>query len=359
MTPALDNVPAEIVRRLLERGSAIAAKSAAQADGLASARERLRRSLAHLIHPVDDSILEGVPSPSVSAVDGGCVCDSRSIGDICTAAAIRVDAMGEQSDCDVWMDVVTRAAGNKEALSAVMRSMELLMASACPSDVVMVDGSIHSALIAFSKAMREAPNGPLKDRIEELRGPALRAAVLGLLKSNRHIALPKYTTTNEFAKVDGYPEDLAGHDARTVATMTLLPGEMTSLAPREELDPRSGLADRRRGLIGPAFGFDRAEMEEFDVSALAFGTCYYRPHPWTPAFRIDMPHNEGEVQVRALRAVRDSTMGSGLREPFPLYLVDQFAKQVSAGAASVVDMAALEVASDPEARFLIAMGYRT
>jgi hypothetical protein len=48
-----------------------------------------------------------------------------------------------------------------------------------------------------------------------------------------------------------------------------------------------------------------------------------------------------------------------MQEPLPQYLVDLFAKQISVGASAVVEMSALSSIDDPEARLLMAMGYRT
>mgnify|MGYP001086991975 CR=1 FL=1 len=141
-------------------------------------------------------------------------------------------------------------------------------------------------------------------------------------------------------------------------TLALKPGEMTHFSWRKS-DNRN---DAKRMLIGPSLGFSKVELEMFSSALDGVFSCYYRPHPWTPAFRIDMTaaaSEDNNAQMKALKAVRDTTLTSGLREPFPLYLVDLFAKQVSVGAAPVVEMASYSSIEDPDARLLLAMGYRT
>lgn len=355
---ALDGLPSGIVRRLLERGSEVAARAAARAAGFAQARAAIRESLEKYIVEVPDGSLDAVEEGGVAAVDGGMVCESRSMGDLCTVAAVSVGPGEADGGCEVWMDSVIRSPQNREALGGIMSSMEVALAARSTAGVVMIDGSILSTLINVSKGIRAAlvAGGPLAERMEQARSKEFRDAVMSVLASPRHVAMPKYTTTNEFG--EHLPEEFRSHDARTVMTMALRPGEMTHFAYRNS-DKRD---DAHRMLIGPSLGFEKEEFDAFSEALGGIYSCYYRPHPWTPAFRIDMTvagYADPAAQARALRAVRDTTHASGLREPFPLYLVDLFAKQVSVGASPVVEMAALSSIEDPDARLLLAMGYRT
>lgn len=354
----IENVPAEIVRRLLERGHEVAARAASQAASFSAMRETVRTALSGVIEAIPEGILDEGGAPSVTAVDGGLVCESRSIGDFCTAVAVSAGSRKDSGGCDIWMDTVPRSPQNKEILSGVMSSMEVGLALVAPGDVVMVDGAMLSTLINISKAVHAARSAktetPLATRALAAACPELREAVMEVLTNGRFVAMPKYTTTNEFK--DMLPAELASHDGRTLATMALRPGEMTHFKAR----PPSGLETKRQ-LIGPALGFKGAQAEAFAAALDGIQSCYYRPHPWTPAFRLDMTARaaDGPEAMRVLRAVRDSTRTSGLREPFPLYLADLFAKQVSVGAAPVVEMASLSTLTDPDAKLLIAMGYRS
>lgn len=355
----IENVPAEIVKRLLERGYEVATRAAGKAAEFTAMRDKVRASLSGIISKVSDEVLDGVGKQHVTAVDGGLVCESRSIGDLCTAVGVTAGSSVESGGCDIWMDSVPRSPHNKEILSGVMSSLEVMLASGAPGDVVMIDGAMLSTLINVSKSIREARStkkpSPLTERALASASDGMRDAVMEILGNVRFVAMPKYTTTNEFAAL--LPEELAGHDARTIATMALRPGEMTDFTVR----PASG-DDKQRQLIGPSLGFSGDGAKAFAAALDGVSSCYYRPHPWTPAFRLDMTAgtaDDEEAILRALRAVRDTTTTSGLREPFPLYLADMFAKQVSVGASPVVEMASLSSAADPEAKLLLAMGYRS
>jgi len=358
VTNGIDNLPAEIVRRLLAKGSQVAAKSAARAAEFAQAREQIRDAISDLIAEVDVSVLERAGSVSVSAVDGGMVNDSKSIGDLCTAVGVSVGPGRDDCDCNVWMESVSRHASNADILRGIMSSMEIALAADSRADVVLVDGSMLSALfnVAHAIASSSRASGPMRDRIMETATPAFRDAVTSVLSSSRYVAMPKYTTTNEFA--DRLPGWLASQDARTVATMALKPGEMTHFSFREY-----GAEVSRGRFSVPPLGFSDGEREWIASAMNGVISCYYRPHPWTPAFRLDMTSSasgDGGAQLRALKAVWDTTNhATGLREPFPLYLADLFAKQVSVGAAPVVEMSALSAIGDADAKLLLAMGYRS
>jgi hypothetical protein len=137
-------------------------------------------------------------------------------------------------------------------------------------------------------------------------------------------------------------------------TLALKPGEITYFSVRDQ--------ESERKFKAPSLGFGKEKQFEFTETLEGVVSCYYRPHAWTPAYRIDMVADalyDDKALLRALKTVRDTTTVSGMREPIPLYLVDLFAKSISEGTAPVVDMAVLSEISDPEVKLLLAMGYRT
>lgn len=355
---SINNLPAEIVRRLLEKGNTVAQRAAEQADRYAKARDEMRISLDELIVRVDPDLFTKVGKLSVSAIDGAMINDSRSIGDLCTAAAVSVGPEEDASDCDVWMELVSRRALNTDIVRGVMSAMELTLAAKSSADVVLVDGSMLSALFNVSHAVSRGSSdkGPLGERIGSLKTESFREAVKGLLLSPRYVAMPKYTTSNEFE--DRLPSWLKTQDARTVATMALLPGEMTHFTFRDYGD---GILDGKYAV--PSLGFSDDDRETVSRAMNGVISCYYRPHPWTPAFRLDLnatASEDSDSQLKAIKAVWETTNHSaGLREPLPLYLADLFAKQISIGASPVVEMASLSAVTDNDARLLLSSGYRT
>jgi hypothetical protein len=242
-----------------------------------------------------------------------------------------------------------------------MAAMEIRLAAASDADIVFVDGSLISGLINISKAISHSRkrSTELESAIMDFVCQETRDAVLELLTSTRHVAVPKYTTdSKDFAS--HLPPELKSFDGKTVATMVLKPGEMIHVFNNEEKTQEELAEEKRR--IGNALKFSETEYGHFLKAVTSRVHAYYRPHAWTPAFRVEVPyalHNAPNAGRTVLKALLESTLTPGMREPLPLYVADLFAKQVSIGVSSIAEVAAVEYAGDDEALLLMIMGYRT
>jgi hypothetical protein len=356
----LDSVPAELVAKLLERGYEVARGTAARAADMAANRARIRASLEEhgAIFDVPNDVLDEAElgDDEVSAIDGAFICDNQNIGDLCTAVAVSVGPKDGQGSSDVFMENVPRNATNKELTAGVMAAMEILAASASDAKVVLVDGSMLSGLITLSKAIYSAGSGgnALSDRVLSCASHEVREAACRLLSERRFVALPKYTTTNELAR--WLPSEFHSMDGKPLATMALRPGEMTHWIEKTEATRNAQRS------VGRALGCDDAQDKYLKHLMEEVVSCYYRPHSWTPALRLDVARTtseDPEATTMIIKAIRDNTLTSGLLEPLPLYLVDQYAKQISNGAAPMVSMAAMENLDDDDAQLMLAMRYRS
>jgi hypothetical protein len=352
----------DMLSRLLEKGTVVASKTASLASEFSRQRLLVRERLEEMemVHPVDDSLISQTETPTITAVDGADIVDSRAIGDLCAAVAVAFGPDDAPRN-EVWMDCVPRNARNKEMVTGLMSAMEIRLAASSNAELVMVDGSLTSALINISKAIMHAGSGKteLEECVLALRTPEMRDAVMEVLTSKRFVAVPKYTTTNtEFESL--LPSSLSDFDGRTVATMALRPGEMMRLFETTEVKNRT-FKDKKRQ-VGNALQFSETEYSAFVEASTSVVWSYYRPHPWTPAYRFDVPVSlldDGEQGRRILKALYETTRSPGTREPLPLYVVDMLAKQISVGVSPIMDMAAVQYDEDDEALLLMIMGYRT
>jgi hypothetical protein len=252
------------------------------------------------------------------------------------------------------MDSVPRNSHNKDRIAAVMAGMELLMAARLDAKVVLVDGGLTSSMITLSKNLYAIGNASdvVSERVRAFVNDDMRQAVFCLLTDRRFVALPKYTTTNDLA--DLVPTEFKSQDAKTLATLALRPGEATVFVPK-----RDSTEQRSIGKVLCYSEADEAFVKRLQEEVMS---CYYRPHPWTPAFRLDVARSttdNDEATLRIFRAIRDNTLTAGILEPFPLYLVDQYAKKISTGAESMVSMAAMANLDDDDAQLMLAMRYRS
>nr|WP_250807265.1 DNA double-strand break repair nuclease NurA [Neorhizobium tomejilense] len=351
-----------ILARLLEKSRAVASKTAGLAAEFSRQRSSVRDRLEAdgMIHFVDPEIIASIPLPDITAVDGGVIVDSRAIGDVCAAVGVAFGP-GEALRNEVWMDSVPRNARNKEIVTGLMSAMEIRLAASSTAELVMIDGSLTSGLINISKAIQHSSKGrtDLECLALELRCAEMRDAAMEILTSKRFVAVPKYTTTNEeFGAM--LPHGLRDFDGRTVATMALKPGEMTQLFETDKVKERS-FEDKKKQ-VSNTLQFSEADYHRFVAASTNVGWSYYRPHPWTPAFRFDVPVSmvgDRERGRAVLKAIHDTTLSPGIREPLPLYIADTFAKQISVGVSPVMDMAAVDYQEDDDALILMIMGYRT
>ena len=352
----------DMVSRLFDRGHEVATKTAKLASDFSVKRENVRERLSSvdMIHSVSEGLIKSISIPSVCAVDGALICDSRAIGDVCTAVGVAIGP-NEVPRNEIWMECVSRNSRNKEILTGIMSAMELRLAASSDAELVMIDGSLTSALINISKAILHsyARKTEIEEAAMSLVSNEMRDAVMEILTSKRFVAVPKYTTTNtEFST--HLPDVFKDFDGRTVATMALKSGEMMQLFRSEEQKREDFEVSRRR--VGNALQFSESVYLEFVKAATSVVYSYYRPHPWTPAFRFDVPYtlyDDVPAGQRVLKALHETTLSPGVREPMPLYVVDAFAKQISAGVSPVMDMASVKFDGDDEALLLMIMGYRT
>ncbi len=287
----MTGVPANLVLSMLQRGEEVAKTAAARAKEHASSRQRLRDALTDTTNPsnnvglyrVCENDIHSVDPPIMSAVDGAMVVDSKGIGDLCTAVAIALGPTEETSESLVFMEQINRSVSNKELTTGIMASLEVEVASRAFGDVVLMDGAFISTLISISKALFSAQSldgrsNHLADRVHQIKSDDFRNMVLEILSGQRHIAVPKYVTRNDFEAFVPHPyKEL---DARSIATLALLPGEATQFLKTT----RSSYNDADRNLIGNALGFSTEEKKYFAHLLEGIHSCFYRPHPWTPAF---------------------------------------------------------------------------
>lgn len=355
----------QIMQELLGRSAEVAERIVSLSHDFSTHRSALRAAFEAR------GLIADCPSggrvQQASGIDGAMLVDRKRFGDLVATAAVEAPVCAQcptesetAEHCLVWMDAVPRSAHNEECVATVMAASELRMAAESSSELVMLDGSFASLMIGTTTGASlarllpgaESDRNPLANEVRRSCDETLLKAVVTVLSSPHHVAFPKYTTTNRFEDIE-VPEALQLHDARTLCTLVLEPGEIVT--------PTPALTGREAGPHSPltrAFGFG----EQWELYELLEGirTLYYRPHPWTPAFRLDVTLNCGQAELAdILASVAANTAQPEIQEPLPLYFADLWAKQVSIGAAPAVHMAAMAGIEDPELQLMLSLDYRT
>jgi hypothetical protein len=315
--------------------------------------------------------LERPREPSVAGIDGSYQIHSLTSIDLCATAAIAVEGTSKEAKRHwpepyhyMWAGGVPHAIDTTGVLRGLMVSLELRLASDAPHDIVMLDGAFASLVIYLNQGLADM------DVVPEELGAGLRKAwfeeelferLLRALRSERLIALPKFTGRNELVG-EGRLTPAEGFDGRTLATVVLEPGEYTTPLPThvddagqpqayhlpKELMGEDGEADRRLN----------AALQEVRVT-------YFRPYGWVPALRIELPGPVANSESRlalALEGVQSQFFTPAVVEPYPLFLADRMVKSLGAGVSVVEQTVAQHVAdegADIELTMLCLQQHRT
>lgn len=260
-------------------------------------------------------------------------------------------------------------------IGGLARLYELALAHSSKSDIVILDGSLISFLTDISDfyyRLSDETNHAVQATKEFLRrdNPKSVFNVAGsddfitkVLERGNVVALPKASGSQDAIK---YVMDTIGSDHdmldkftdRSLFSRVLKEGEYfvyhTSL--REDLN----IPTIRHPLL---FG-----MTEFLGNRGSFRdrggltVAIYRPYPWTPAFKVEIPGRVGQDKVEeVLRALSRSAKLRGIKEHFEQYMADAIASRLVARihgmVATVVQHAISEV--DPNIASLLYSDYRT
>jgi hypothetical protein len=357
---------------MLERSGKVAERATQIATTLVEARNAIRNALVKGKAIVEVGAFDDRPPLRAAGIDGALVTSRKQFGDLVAVVAVEAPICSGGNSCapgderfDLWMDSVPRSAQNSDVLGAIMATMELRTAQQSQAELVMMDGSFVSAMLAVldgSGKINALPStdghpNPLGSQFKDRLNDELRQAILDILASPRHVAFPKYTTSNEFAQFN-LPEVARGFDAKTIASIALMPGERTLPLP-----PPYWASDRDKTHLSYGLGYQDAKRRDAFFDLLdGVRTIYYRPHPWVGAIRLDFTDaaiGDKEWIDRVLKTVYLNTMTAGIAEPLPLYFADMWAKQISVGVAPAIDIAAVSTVTDPEIKLLLALDYRT
>ena len=246
------DLPDALVRDLL-------AKATPVAEGVAQNLQALQDSHAllytearnhHLICRKAD--LDVPREPSVVGVDGSYQVHRLTALDLCAAAAVAVEGTSKEATRhwpepyhDMWVDGLPHRIDTVGVLRGMMVSMEMTLAADAPHDLVLLDGSFSSLIIYLNQALTK-----LNDCAKTLADDFLarwRDGILdqlkGLLRSDRTVAMPKFTSRNEFLRGNMLNPPVIV-DGKTLATMILNPGEYTRPLPlHDNADPASQQVD--------------------------------------------------------------------------------------------------------------------
>jgi hypothetical protein len=360
------DLPDALVRDLLAKATPVATAIAEKLELFRRVRPQLRSNAMRANVICRKSDLDVTREPSVVGIDGSYQVHRLTAVDLCASAAVAVEGTTKEAKRhwpepyhEMWVDSVPHEIDTIGALRGTMISMELNLAHVAPHDVVLLDGSFTSLIIYLNQGLENlASCGPqLSQEFLNRWNAGVFNKLISLLRSDRTVAVPKFTSRNELLLHigDGLPFDA---DGKTLATFLLEPGEYTDPIAILQSGEVYHLAKKPGNLTDTDIGVLNALLRDLRV-------VYYRPYAWLPAMRLEIPGVIAASKARlslALEGVLRQLFSPAVVEPYPLFLADRMVKSLGAGVAVIEQAVAQHVAAastDIETTMLCLQNYRT
>jgi len=333
-SPSFLEIPASLVEQMLQKTNEIGDILQSSMHDINRKREKFRQQLEQ-IGLLDNDINFGNIKPLVSGgVDGAYAVDRLLGTDLLFAAAVGVEGLNELENGkriapnhDVFVYPEKHNPENMISARAIMVEMEIKLAANAPYDIVYLDGSLTTALIHMYKAINfiENLNSKSSDKIREDFKDFLISykKILDFKDSYKYyLGIPKYTSRNDIGKNLHWPEN---YDDRAILTLILDPGEFTRpklFTSEEGWHVRLPYEDEELRVL----------MQQVISGIKNLSVIYYKPHPWCPALRIEMPSATAGDETKLnsiLINIKNQCQTPSIMEPFPLYMADRIAKHMA------------------------------
>jgi len=333
-SPSFLEIPASLVEQMLQKTSEIGEILQSSMQDINRKREKFRLQLEQ-IGLLDNDINFGNTKPLVSGgVDGAYAVDRLLGTDLLFAAAVGVEGINELENGkriapnhDVFVYPEKHNPENMISARAIMVEMEIKLAANAPYDIVYLDGSLTTALIHMYKAINfiENLNSKSSDKIKEDFKDFLISykKILDLKDTYKYyLGIPKYTSRNDIGKNLHWPEN---YDDRAILTLILDPGEFTRpklFTSEEGWHVRLPYEDEELRVL----------MQQVISGIKNLSVIYYKPHPWCPALRIEIPSATAGDETKLnsiLINIKNQCQTPSIMEPFPLYMADRIAKHMA------------------------------
>ena len=369
MLDTFSDLPDALVKDLLACAVPVAEDVRSRMETLRGSREMYRRAAKDqgLIKRKAD--LDIPREPSVAGVDGSYQIHRLTSLDLCAAASVAIEGTSKEARRywpepyhRMWAGSVPHNDNTTGVLRGLMVGMELELAHEAPHDLVLLDGAFASLIIYLNQGLTniskvQTLGYELSRRWNEQE---IFQHLLTILRSDRIVAVPKFTSRNELITAGGL-QPAEGIDGRTLATVLLEPGEYTNPLPVYT----GAIGGQPEEYHLPERFCQKMELQTMNKSLQAVKVVYFRPYGWVPALRLEIPGPVANSLTRlsiALEGISRQFFSPAVVEPYPLFLADRMVKSLGAGVSVIEQTVAQHIVDggiDVELTMLCLQNYRT
>jgi hypothetical protein len=319
-TSPFSGLPPTLVSALIERGDVIGGQLAESMRTLIGARDDLRGRVAGQPGIATVSTTDTTADMPIWGLAMACHTVSLAAGDLQCAAAFATPGIRTEGEPRWRCETIVESTfdGTTEVLPALASILALELAGETETGVVLADETL-TAITAhvLEGVMRAVP----------IRDTATGKAYLTRLNTTIQLLKGLFAGTGSGATVAGVLsesggreltsaiEGTAGADDLLLGTAILDPGEYTVPMPVEGscLDSVASLPIKDETFAGL--------RDNIVAAARCMVFVLFRPHSWTPAYRIELPEavaGDGARLTAVLEAVSAESVTPGSRRPYPL-----------------------------------------
>jgi hypothetical protein len=309
--------------------------------------------------------------PTTCAIDGAFAIERLLCTDLVAFAAVAMEGLTPPSEKRYWpnphhlSDILTVAHSDDTYSFArsVMMSMELEIAASAPHDVVYIDGSLVTPLVAINQGLNKI--GRIDENLEHFLisriGKAFESysKIVTCERTDKIFAgIPKYTTRTEISG------DLLGfetYEDRGLLTFVLESGEFVGPVPVQNKQ------DQKNVNLKPVQSLNLQEkLNQIFDGLKGLQILYYRPCSYFPVLRIEIANSIANNPNRLavlLESLRLQCSSASILEPFPLYLADRMVKHLGTALPAIRRTTTQQMSAEWEDKmgniYLAMHGYRT
>ena len=367
-------LPEALVEEMLSKSQLVGKALLSNVQEVYTNKDSFRQKLAHtgLLRHISD--LPHVTPPTTVGVDGAQIVDRLLATDLVACAAVAIEGLTPPAETRFWDKPYHKVYihpqphhnNTSSVIRGIMWELEIILAAGAPHDVIFMDGSITNPFLNLNAALNKIHDFPPSNLISELENnfPDFLKAYHTITTSTRTdklwVGVPKYTSKREVGEKQDWPKH---YDDRAVLTSLLRPGEYTMPVPYgQPLEPwhinMKQLSNRTDEM--------EAMLDEIILKIGELHVCYFRPHPYTPALRLEVPKTllTNKYQLSTLLHALSYQCGTpGIIEPYPLFMADRMVKNISTAVPAFRQTATMEMAHGFEADlaeiFFTMHAYRT
>jgi hypothetical protein len=365
-------LPEALVEEMLGQCNRLGSNLSSSFQRLYDSKTQIRAKLSEkdILHK-DTDIFSAPSYPTTCAVDGAFAIERLICTDLVAFAAVAMEGLTPPSEKRYWpnphhlSDILT-VAHNDDTYSfarSVMMCMELEIAASAPHDVVYLDGSLITPLVAINQGINKI--GHIDASLERFLTTRLKRAlesytkVITCQRTDKIFAgIPKYTTRSEITR------DILGLDTyedRGLLTFVLESGEFVGPVPLQNTQ-----AERNVNLK-PIQSMNLEDTVNQIYKGLnELQIVYYRPCSYFPVLRLEIAKSVANNPHRLailLESLRLQCSSASILEPFPLYLADRMVKHLGTALPAIRRTTTQQMSVEWEDKmgniYLAMHGYRT